>query len=39
MTAKFKVQDIANADIYNAQETLVPPLKFTLVKDLNGDNG
>lgn len=39
MASKLKVEDIADADIDDTQEALIPPLKLSLVENLNGDDG
>jgi len=35
VTAKFKVQNIANTDINDAKETLIPPFELALIEYLN----
>lgn len=39
MSPQIQVNHIAHTDIDNTQESLVSPLKFLLVKDLNSNNG
>ena len=39
MSTEFKVENITDPYVDNAKETLVSPLKFALIKDLNSDNG
>lgn len=38
MTTKFKVENVADPNIDDAEETLVSPLEFALVKYLNSDH-
>ena len=39
MTTKLKIEDITDAYVHHSEEALIPPFKFALVKDLDGDNG
>ena len=39
MSAQFQVQDIANADVYHAQESLIPSLELPLIENLNRNDG
>jgi hypothetical protein len=39
MTTQFQIQDIADANVDNTQEALVPALKLALVEYLNSNNG
>ena len=38
MSAELKIQHIADTNVDDAKESLVPLLEFALVEDLNGDN-
>ena len=38
MTTKFQIYDIADSDIDDTEEPLVPFLKLALVEDLDSDN-
>jgi hypothetical protein len=39
MTTEFEIEDITDAYVHYPKEALIPPFKFALVKDLDGDNG
>ena len=39
MSVEFHVQHIANTNVYNTQEPLVPTLEFALVEYLHGNDG
>jgi len=39
MAIKFQIQHIADSDVHNTQETLIPPLELALVENLDGDDG
>jgi hypothetical protein len=39
VSAEFKVENITDPYVDNAKETLISPLKFALIEDLNSDNG
>jgi hypothetical protein len=38
MSTDVEIKDVGHTDVNNAEKTLVPPLKFALVEDLNGDH-
>jgi hypothetical protein len=38
MTAQFQIKHIANTDINNPEEALVPSLELALIEDLNSDD-
>lgn len=38
MTAQLQVQNIADADVYYPEETLVPSLELALIEYLNSNN-
>lgn len=38
MPAELQIEDVANADIHDTEETLVALLEFALVKDLDGND-
>lgn len=39
VTAKFEVENIADTNVNNTEETLVSPFKLALVEDLDCDHG
>jgi hypothetical protein len=39
VAAQFEVENIADTDVNNAEETLVSPFKLALVEDLDCDHG
>jgi hypothetical protein len=38
MTTKVEIDVLSHRYIDDSKEALIPPLEFTLVKDLDGDN-
>jgi hypothetical protein len=39
MTAEIQIEHVANTDVDDAEESLVPSLELALVEDLNGNDG
>jgi len=39
MAVKFQIQHVANSDVHDSKETLIPPLELALVENLDGDDG
>ena len=39
MASELEVEDVADTDVDDAEEALVPPLELALVEDLDGDDG
>jgi hypothetical protein len=39
VTAQFQIDNISDSDVHDAEKPLIAFLKFSLVKNLNGDNG
>ena len=39
MTAQLQIDNIPNSDVHNAEKPLITFLEFSLVKNLDGNNG
>lgn len=39
VTAQFQIDNIRDSDVYNAEEPLISFLEFSLVENLDGDDG